>query len=87
MPEAAERLERWLAASEAADSQGLAQDGALDEVRNAIDDDLDTPSAVAAIDAAAARGEGVATAAMLLGVDLGAGPVTIGPPNPADTGA
>ncbi len=62
MPEAAARLDRWLAAG-----QG---DGALDEVRAALDNDLDTPGAVAAIDAAAARGEGVSTAAMLLGVRI-----------------
>ncbi|QGG97041.1 cysteine--tRNA ligase [Actinomarinicola tropica] len=62
MPDAQARLERWLAAGEG--------DGALDQVRAALDDDLDTPTAVAAIDAAAASGEGVSTAAMLLGVDL-----------------
>ena len=33
-------------------------------------DDLDTPAAIAAIDAAAERGEGVSEAAMLLGVDF-----------------
>jgi L-cysteine:1D-myo-inositol 2-amino-2-deoxy-alpha-D-glucopyranoside ligase len=42
----------------------------LDEVRGHLDNDLDTPSALASIDAAAARGEDVATAAALLGVDL-----------------
>jgi len=62
MPEAAARLEAWMAAG-----QG---DGALDEVRAALDDDLDTPTAVAAIDAAAAAGRGVSAAAALLGVDL-----------------
>jgi L-cysteine:1D-myo-inositol 2-amino-2-deoxy-alpha-D-glucopyranoside ligase len=62
MPRAAERLDRWRAAGEG--------DGGLDAVRTALDDDLDTPGAVAAIDAAAARGEGVATAAALLGVEL-----------------
>ena len=36
--------------------RGRAGDGALDEVRAALDDDLDTPRAVAAIDAAAAAG-------------------------------
>ena len=72
MPDAADRLVRWLDAGEG--------DGALEEVRAALDNDLDTPAAVAAIDAAAARGEGVSTAAMLLGVDLSAGPVTLNPP-------
>ncbi len=62
MPAAEARLERWLVAGEG--------DGALDAVRSALDDDLDAPTAVAAIDDAASRGEGVSTAAMLLGVDL-----------------
>jgi L-cysteine:1D-myo-inositol 2-amino-2-deoxy-alpha-D-glucopyranoside ligase len=59
---AAERLERWRASGPG--------DGGLAEVRAALDDDLDTPTAVAAIDAAAAAGEGVTTAAAVLGVDL-----------------
>ena len=42
----------------------------LDEVRAALDDDLDAPRALAAIDDAAERGEGVGDAAALLGVDL-----------------
>lgn len=62
MPTAAARLERWLA-----NGQG---NGALAEVRAALDNDLDTPTAIAAIDAAAERGEGVSTAAMLLGVRI-----------------
>jgi L-cysteine:1D-myo-inositol 2-amino-2-deoxy-alpha-D-glucopyranoside ligase len=65
MPAAADRLERWLAAGEGS--------GALDEVRAALDDDLDTPAAVAAIDAAVDAGQGVSDAAALLGVDLLAG--------------
>jgi L-cysteine:1D-myo-inositol 2-amino-2-deoxy-alpha-D-glucopyranoside ligase len=62
MPDAAARLERWQAAGSGS--------GALGEVRAALDDDLDTPGAVAGIDAAAARGEGVSEAAALLGVLL-----------------
>ena len=62
MPDAQRRWERWLAAGEGT--------GALDDVRAALDDDLDTPAAIAAIDAAAERGEGVSEAAMLLGVDF-----------------
>jgi L-cysteine:1D-myo-inositol 2-amino-2-deoxy-alpha-D-glucopyranoside ligase len=62
MPDGRDRLERWRAAG--------AGDGALDAVRAALDDDLDTPAAIAAIDEAAARGEGVSRAAALLGVDL-----------------
>ncbi len=65
MPEAAARLDAWLAAPNA---EGDA--GALADVRAALDNDLDTPAAVAAIDAAVAAGEGVATAAALLGVRL-----------------
>ncbi len=71
MPTAAARLERWLAAGSG--------DGALDETRAALDNDLDTPAAVAAIDAAAEQGLGVDRAAALLGIDLSAGPVTIRP--------
>jgi len=62
MARADERLERWRAAGEG--------DGALDEVRAALDDDLDTPRAIAAIDAAAGAGEGISAAATLLGVSL-----------------
>jgi L-cysteine:1D-myo-inositol 2-amino-2-deoxy-alpha-D-glucopyranoside ligase len=62
MPEARLRLERW--------REGGIGVGALDEVRECLDNDLDTPSAVAAIDRAAARGEGVSSAAAL-GVVLG----------------
>jgi L-cysteine:1D-myo-inositol 2-amino-2-deoxy-alpha-D-glucopyranoside ligase len=59
---AADRLERWREAGPG--------EGGLAEVRTALDDDLDTPAAVAAIDAAAAAGEGVSAAAALLGIDL-----------------
>jgi len=68
MPAAAGRLEAWLATSTI---EGVADsDLALDEVRARLDDDLDTPGAVAAIDAAVARGESVVRAAALLGVFL-----------------
>jgi L-cysteine:1D-myo-inositol 2-amino-2-deoxy-alpha-D-glucopyranoside ligase len=63
-----ERLARWIEAGPGT--------GALDEVRAALDDDLDTPCAVAAIDSAAAAGEGIGQAARLLGVDVEAGPPT-----------
>jgi L-cysteine:1D-myo-inositol 2-amino-2-deoxy-alpha-D-glucopyranoside ligase len=62
LPRAAERLERWRAAGPGS--------GGIDAVRAALDDDLDTPTAVAAVDAAAAAGEGVGEAAALLGVSL-----------------
>jgi L-cysteine:1D-myo-inositol 2-amino-2-deoxy-alpha-D-glucopyranoside ligase len=42
----------------------------LDEVRACLDDDLDTPGALAAIDRAAAAGTDVTDSATLLGVDL-----------------
>lgn len=64
MPRAAARLDCWISAADGADGTVLA------EVRAALDDDLDTPRALAAIDAAAARGESVAAAARLLGVEL-----------------
>ncbi len=60
VPEADERLARWRAAGEGG--------GAVDEVRAALDDDLDTPAAVAAIDVAVTKGTGVSHAAALLGV-------------------
>jgi len=69
MPTAAARLEAWLAAGPGS--------GALDEVRSALDNDLDTPAAIAAIDATVETGQGVSEAAMLLGVDLEAGPPTL----------
>ncbi|CAN5202856.1 hypothetical protein BH18ACT4_BH18ACT4_10740 [soil metagenome] len=62
MADASARLDFWLSAGEG--------DAALDEVRAALDDDLDTPRAVAAIDAAVAAGKGASVAAALLGVDL-----------------
>ena len=62
MLEATDRLERWRAAGRGG--------AALDEVRAALDDDLDTPAAIAAIDRAAASGRGVSAAAALLGVTL-----------------
>jgi L-cysteine:1D-myo-inositol 2-amino-2-deoxy-alpha-D-glucopyranoside ligase len=68
MDVADERLQRWIDAGPGT--------GAVDQVRAALDDDLDTPTAVAAIDAAAAGGAGVGDAARLLGVDVTAGPPT-----------
>lgn len=43
-------------------------EGALQEVRAALDDDLDVPGALLAMDEAAGRGEGVSLAASLLGI-------------------
>ena len=60
MPAASERLARWL-------GQGVGE-GALDDVRNALDDDLDAPAALEAIDRAVSAGAGVSAALELLGV-------------------
>jgi len=62
MPDAADRLDRWRAAGRG--------DGGLAGVREALDDDLGTPAALAAVDEAADAGQGVSEAAVLLGVDL-----------------
>ena len=64
MPRNADRLDRWRRAC-----TGAVGD-VINEVRERLDDDLDSPGAVAAIDAAAARGESVDRAAALLGVAL-----------------
>ena len=71
MPRTAARLAAWAAAAQGGSPS---DDGSavLDEVRAALDDDLDTPAAIAAIDAAAAGGHSVARAAALLGVELAA---------------
>jgi len=64
LTEAEQRLGRWRASG--------AGDGALEQVRAALDDDLDAPAALVAIDAAAAVGHGVSAAMGLLGVGAGA---------------
>ncbi len=60
--EATERLERWRGAGSG--------DANLDEVRVALDDDLDIPRAIRAIDDAARARRGVRRAAELIGVVL-----------------
>jgi L-cysteine:1D-myo-inositol 2-amino-2-deoxy-alpha-D-glucopyranoside ligase len=60
MPRAAERLDRWTAAGPG--------EGGLEAARAALDEDLDAPAAIAAIDGAVAAGEGVSAAAALLGI-------------------
>jgi L-cysteine:1D-myo-inositol 2-amino-2-deoxy-alpha-D-glucopyranoside ligase len=71
---ATERLGKWAASSvdseQANSREGKGGQAVLDEVRERLDDDLDTPGAVAAVDAAAARGVNVRDAAALLGVTL-----------------
>jgi L-cysteine:1D-myo-inositol 2-amino-2-deoxy-alpha-D-glucopyranoside ligase len=66
MPTNAERLARWNKAA------GPTSERVLREVRDALDDDLDTPGALAAIDDAVGRGEGVTDATALVGVRLDA---------------
>ena len=73
MPIAARRLETWISVTTADGAVDSA--AALAEVRSRLDDDLDTPGAVAAIDAAAGRREGVGSAAALLGVFISGDPV------------
>ena len=71
---ATERLGKWAATSvDSEQANSRANEGGrqvLDTVRHHLDDDLDTPAAVAAIDAAVARGVNVRESAGLLGVDL-----------------
>ena len=64
MPRNTERIASWRAAA-----VGPPGD-LLDEVRERLDDDLDSAGAVQAVDRAAARGESTASAAALLGVLL-----------------
>jgi L-cysteine:1D-myo-inositol 2-amino-2-deoxy-alpha-D-glucopyranoside ligase len=64
MPRNAERLVAWRNAA------GGRPGDVLDEVRERLDDDLDSAGAVLAVDRAAARGESTTEAAALLGVLL-----------------
>jgi L-cysteine:1D-myo-inositol 2-amino-2-deoxy-alpha-D-glucopyranoside ligase len=64
---AAARLDSWRRADQPGDEQF---DPLLEEVRGALDEDLGTPAALAAIDAQAASGGAVHRAADLLGVTL-----------------
>jgi L-cysteine:1D-myo-inositol 2-amino-2-deoxy-alpha-D-glucopyranoside ligase len=65
LPAAAARLDAWRAAGPG--------EGGLAEARAALDEDLDAPRAVAALDRAAATGLGVSAGADLLGVSLARG--------------
>ena len=64
MPRSSARLTQWVA------SVGGSQSDLLDSVRACLDNDLDTPGALALIDAAAAKGVDVSASAALLGVEL-----------------
>jgi L-cysteine:1D-myo-inositol 2-amino-2-deoxy-alpha-D-glucopyranoside ligase len=67
MPAAAARLALWRSAEGAGDSAGDGSAG-LAAVRAALDDDLDTPAALRALDDEATAGRSVADGAYLLGV-------------------
>jgi L-cysteine:1D-myo-inositol 2-amino-2-deoxy-alpha-D-glucopyranoside ligase len=60
------RLANWKSAAQVGNSHGDA--GLLADVRSALDNDLDSPTAVALIDAAAVNGLAVGDSARLLGV-------------------
>ena len=62
LEDAEDRLERWRVAGRGG--------AGLEAVRARLDDDLDTPGAIAAIDGEAGAGRGVGEAALLLGVRL-----------------
>ena len=66
MPRAVRRLQAWRSAGAHDD----ASDRALEEVRSFLDDDLDTPGALGALDREAASGRSVVAGAGLLGVTL-----------------
>jgi L-cysteine:1D-myo-inositol 2-amino-2-deoxy-alpha-D-glucopyranoside ligase len=68
MPDAEARLAAWTSWSENSGGNADSGEEVLEQVRAALDNDLDTPAAVAAIDAAAAAGHDINKAAMLLGV-------------------
>ena len=64
MPRAHSRLENWSLATQGDGSAGI------DQVRNALDDDLNVPDAIAVLDDAAKSGHSVALASRLLGVEI-----------------
>jgi L-cysteine:1D-myo-inositol 2-amino-2-deoxy-alpha-D-glucopyranoside ligase len=74
MPAAAARLARWRAGGIPAAGSPPAGDGStdlgLEAVRARLDDDLDTPGALRALDEEAAAGRSVVAGAALLGVSV-----------------
>jgi L-cysteine:1D-myo-inositol 2-amino-2-deoxy-alpha-D-glucopyranoside ligase len=62
------RLLKWKSVAQVGSSQG--DIGLLADVRSALDNDLDTPTAVALIDAAVSKGVAVGDSARLLGVSI-----------------
>ena len=67
LPRAAGRLARWRTAPVA---EAGGEDLGLTRVRGALDDDLDTPGALSALDDEATAGRPVVRGAALLGVTL-----------------
>ena len=65
MPYSENRLQMWLSSIEYDDDGTL-----VDEVRSALDNDLDTPTACENIDAAVKEGRNASAAASLLGIEL-----------------
>lgn len=72
MPKAEARLRSWQSASSATSTSESSAAGSnlLDQVRGALDDDLNSPKAIAQIDQAANSGQNVASSAALLGVQI-----------------
>jgi L-cysteine:1D-myo-inositol 2-amino-2-deoxy-alpha-D-glucopyranoside ligase len=70
MPAAASRLALWRSASLGDGASGATGATGLDAVRAALAEDLDTPGALAALDAAATAGQSVAEGAALMGIAL-----------------
>jgi L-cysteine:1D-myo-inositol 2-amino-2-deoxy-alpha-D-glucopyranoside ligase len=70
MPRAAARLEAWRRAGPGDADRPDAANAAFELVRARLDDDLDTPGALAALDREAAQGRSVVRGAALLGVTL-----------------
>jgi L-cysteine:1D-myo-inositol 2-amino-2-deoxy-alpha-D-glucopyranoside ligase len=66
---AAARLERWRAAEAGLPAEAAGAPRALDAVRERLDDDLDVPGALAALDELADAGVAVGQGAALLGVE------------------
>ena len=67
LPGAAKRLQEWRARQ---DDVGEEVDSGLELVRSRLDDDLDTPGALAALDREASAGRSIVRGAALLGVTL-----------------
>ena len=70
MPTAARQLAAWADSTTGGSATDVSSGQLLADVRDRLDDDLDTPGALEVIDRAAAAGVNVTSSAALLGVDL-----------------